>query len=204
MLEQFINSNQDKKLGNDIFVAENALSKFFAAKKENKVNTRKINNMFLDEILAQTEKERWNTESTRHKSRNGETHTEVPKFDNEDAWNYLPRMLGRIDTSKFAMLELKEDSNEGIKETEGKLNYELDWEFIEQMAQRMNQNKGKYPPYNWTKDMDVEKLKQSLFRHVIQVMQGNYSDDGRPFGHWESIALNAMMINYQLKLQNQK
>ena len=89
--------------------------------------------------------------------------------------------------------------NEGVKETEGKLNYELDWQFIQQLAERMSQNKGKYEPYNWTKPMDVEKLKQSLFRHVIEVMKGNYSDDGREFGHWESIALNAMMINYQLK-----
>ena len=90
----------------------------------------------------------------------------------------------------------KED---GVKETEGKLNYEIDWQFIQQLAERMSQNKGKYEPYNWTKPMDVEKLKQSLFRHVIEVMKGNYSDDGREFGHLESIALNAMMINHQLK-----
>jgi hypothetical protein len=94
---------------------------------------------------------------------------------------------------------VKRIEQEGVKETEGKLNYELDWEFIQQLAERMSQNKGKYEPYNWAKPMDVEKLKQSLFRHVIEVMKGNYSDDGREFGHWESIALNAMMINYQLK-----
>jgi hypothetical protein len=91
------------------------------------------------------------------------------------------------------------EAQHGVKETEGKLNYELDWEFIQQMAERMSQNKGKYEPYNWKKPMDVEKLKQSLFRHVIEVMKGNYSDDGREFGHLESIALNSMMINYQLK-----
>ena len=90
---------------------------------------------------------------------------------------------------------------QGVKETEGKLNYELDWEFIEQMAERMSQNKGKYKPYNWKRPMEIEKLKQSLFRHVIEVMKGNYSDDGREFGHFESIALNSMMINYQLKVK---
>lgn len=88
---------------------------------------------------------------------------------------------------------------QGVKETEGKLDYELDWEFIEQMAERMSQNKGKYEPYNWKRPMEVEKLKQSLFRHVIEIMKGNYSDDGRDFGHFESVALNSMMINYQLK-----
>ena len=90
---------------------------------------------------------------------------------------------------------------QGVKETEGKLNYELDWEFIQQMAERMSQNKGKYKPYNWKRPMEVEKLKQSLFRHVVEVMKGNYSDDGRDFGHFESIALNSMMINYQLKVK---
>lgn len=90
---------------------------------------------------------------------------------------------------------------QGVKETEGKLNYELDWEFIQQMAERMSQNKGKYEPYNWKRPMEVEKLKQSLLRHVVEVMKGNYSDDGREFGHFESIALNSMMINYQLKVK---
>ena len=87
----------------------------------------------------------------------------------------------------------------GEKETEGKLNYELDWEFIQQLAERMSQNKGKYKPYNWMQPIDVEKLKQSLFRHVVEVMKGNYEDDGRTFGHLESISANVMMINYQLK-----
>lgn len=91
------------------------------------------------------------------------------------------------------------DFTVGKKESEGKLDYELDWEFIQQMAERMGQNKGKYEPYNWQKSMDVEKLKQSLFRHVIEVMKSNYSDDGRELGHLESIALNALFINYQLK-----
>lgn len=89
--------------------------------------------------------------------------------------------------------------SEGIKETEGKLDYELDWEFIQQMAERMSQNKGKYKPYNWKKLIDVEKLKQSLFRHTMEIMKGNDSDDGRTMGHYESLALNAMMICYQLK-----
>ena len=93
-------------------------------------------------------------------------------------------------------VELKQ---EGEKETEGKLNYELDWEFIQQLGERMSQNKGKYKPYNWMQPIDVEKLKQSLFRHVVEVMKGNYEDDGRTFGHLESISANVMMINYQLK-----
>ena len=95
--------------------------------------------------------------------------------------------------------EIKNDSGKGYKEDSEKLNYELDFEFIEAMAQRMSANKHKYTPYNWQQPVDVEKLKQALFRHVIEVMKGNYEDDSRPFGHLESVSLNSMMLCYQLK-----
>ena len=87
----------------------------------------------------------------------------------------------------------------GIKEDESKLNYELDWRFIEAMAKRMQENKGKYPPYNWKKPIDVEKLKQSINRHHIEVMCGNYKDGDEEYGHIVAYAVNAMMIWYQLK-----
>jgi hypothetical protein len=86
-----------------------------------------------------------------------------------------------------------------MKHSKGKLRYELDWHFIEQMAQRMQDNKGKYKPYNWTKKVSVDDLIEAMTRHLVEVRKGNYSDDGRPYGHLESIALNAMFINYQLK-----
>ena len=89
--------------------------------------------------------------------------------------------------------------NVAYKETEGKLHYELDFEFITQMAERMASNKGKYEPYNWQKLDNIADLKQSLFRHVLEVMNGNYKDDNREFGHLEAVAINAMFINYQLK-----
>ena len=93
--------------------------------------------------------------------------------------------------------KLKEET--AYKETEGKLHYELDFEFITQMAERMASNKGKYEPYNWQKLDNIADLKQSLFRHVLEIMNGNYKDDNREFGHLEAVAINAMFINYQLK-----
>ena len=63
----------------------------------------------------------------------------------------------------------------------------------------MQTNKGKYEPYNWKKPIGTESLKQALFRHVLEVMKGNYEDDGRQLGHLEAIAANAMMLNYQIK-----
>ena len=87
----------------------------------------------------------------------------------------------------------------GFKQEDKKTNYEIDFEFIQQLAERMSDNKNKYQPYNWQKPIDVEKLKQSLFRHIIEVMKGNFKDENREFGHLEAIALNSMFINYQLK-----
>lgn len=87
----------------------------------------------------------------------------------------------------------------GKKESNGKLFYELDFDFIKQMAERMSENKGKYTPYNWKKPLDIEEIKQATFRHVLEIMEGRYEDDGRLFGHLEAIAVNAMFINYQLK-----
>ena len=95
-------------------------------------------------------------------------------------------------------MEQKEETETAYKETEGKLHYELDFEFITQMAERMASNKGKYEPYNWQKLDNIADLKQSLFRHVLEVMNGNYEDDNREFGHLEAVAINAMFINYQL------
>lgn len=92
----------------------------------------------------------------------------------------------------------KKPYQEGKKETEGKLNYELDWDFIKAMAERMASNKDKYEPYNWKKPIEIEEIKQALFRHTLDVMKGNYEDDGRKLGHLEAIAINCMILNFHL------
>ena len=97
--------------------------------------------------------------------------------------------------------ETSPSNTEGIKDDTEKLYYELDWEFIENMAKTMSDNKSIYPKWNWQKPMPdgIERLKQSLIRHVIEILKGNYSDNNKDFGHFYSVALNAMMIHYQLK-----
>ena len=93
-------------------------------------------------------------------------------------------------------------NNLGIKETENKTDYsEIDWDFITQLAERMNQNKNKYPKNNWKKSIDIDLLKQSLLRHVLAILNEEYKDSDREFGHLESIALNAQFINYQLRVK---
>ena len=113
----------------------------------------------------------------------------------DDEGDYIPCKLENF----HAFFKPKEEKETAYKETEGKLNYELDFEFIKQMAERMASNKGKYEPYNWQKLDNIADLKQSLFRHVLEVMNSNYKDDNREFGHLEAVAINAMFINYQLK-----
>ena len=105
--------------------------------------------------------------------------------------------------------EVVEEDNiidkEPYKETEGKLYYELSWEFIEEMAKRMQYHKnGKYELYNWkNKPMTpkgIDDMKQAINRHHIEVMKGNY-DDGEEFlGHIVSYATNSMILWEQLKL----
>lgn len=101
-------------------------------------------------------------------------------------------------------MELKKETETAYKETEGKLHYELDFEFITQMAERMASNKkeGKYSMYNWMKPMsktDLINLIQAQYRHAMDLMNFKFDDDGRPYGTLEAFSNNAMMINYQLK-----
>lgn len=101
--------------------------------------------------------------------------------------------------SKSIFNSLLKDVEEGKKENEGKLDYsEIDWDFISQIAKRMSSNKDKYEANNWKKPMNIELLKQSLLRHVIEVLKGNYEDSGDKFGHVTAVACNAQMLNYQL------
>ncbi len=88
----------------------------------------------------------------------------------------------------------------GIKETKDKLIYDIDFDYIKGMAERMQLNRGKYPVGNWQKPIDATSLKQALFRHVIEIMQGRY-DDEQKFGHLYAIGCNAFMIIEQLKKQ---
>ncbi len=92
----------------------------------------------------------------------------------------------------------KEVSNEG-KITKDKLNYELDFEFLTGMAERMKLGKQKYAPYSWQKSTNIEDLKQGLFRHCLAIMKGETTDDGQELGHLYAIAVNSMFIAYQIK-----
>lgn len=122
---------------------------------------------------------------------------------NEITYEKFMELFGRKEENFKKLVEVlnEELTEEAYKETYNKLNYELDFNFITQLAERMAQNKHKYEPYNWQKLDNIDELKQALFRHVLEVMKVNYEDDKRLFGHLESISLNCMFINYQLNKQ---
>jgi len=86
----------------------------------------------------------------------------------------------------------------GYKETSNKLIYDIDFDYITGMAERMQLNRDKYPVGNWKQKLDIESLKQALFRHVIEIMKDNYSDE-QELGHLFAIGCNAFMIIEQLK-----
>jgi hypothetical protein len=86
----------------------------------------------------------------------------------------------------------------GIKETKDKLIYDIDFDYITGMAERMQLNRGKYPVGNWQKPIDISSLQQALFRHTIEIMKNNFSDE-QDCGHLYAVGCNAFMILAQLK-----
>jgi len=143
---------------------------------------------------------------------------ELPPFTTNYSDNFLDRFIkiysGEIDKletykvdnwvkpNDFFTEEFRKDinSDNGIKESNGKTDYsEIDWDFIESLAKRMNKNKSKYEAGNYKKPMDINLLKQSLLRHTIEVLKNNYQDDEDDLGHLSAIALNAQFLHYQLK-----
>jgi len=89
---------------------------------------------------------------------------------------------------------------QGVKESEGKLTYELDFDFVKGMAECMERNKtGKYAPYNWQKPIESGKLMEAAKRHAMELFIGNYEDDGDPYGHFYALSNNLMMLVHQLK-----
>jgi hypothetical protein len=106
-----------------------------------------------------------------------------------------------------AMYPLKEadatPTLQGIKDSDGKLSYELSFEFLQAMALRMEKNKAKYPPYNWKKPIDREELNKAIKRHFFEIQMGMYADEGEPLGHIVALACNLMMLWEQMQPSNE-
>lgn len=102
-------------------------------------------------------------------------------------------------TNALELFDSKENSCtiQGKKESNGKCKFELDFDFIEAMSLRI-ENETKYEPYNWKLPLNTNELSNALLRHAIEVKKGNFDDNGE-LGHLMAIANNAMFLYYQLK-----
>lgn len=97
-------------------------------------------------------------------------------------------------------LETIKEESKPTKITDNKLFYELDWEFIEGMAQRMfNSKKDKYTRFGWKNGVDRKELDQAITRHLIEIHKDNLDDDNQEYGHYYAIACNAMLAIHELK-----
>lgn len=99
----------------------------------------------------------------------------------------------------------KFDEGKPTKISEGKLFYEIDWEFIEGMAIRMSLNKqnGKYTKFGWRDNgVDINEMNQALIRHLIAILKGELQDDSQLYSHYYALACNSMLIVNQLKKNN--
>jgi hypothetical protein len=94
------------------------------------------------------------------------------------------------------------------KETEGKVSLlEIHPDFIFLLGERLTANKGKYPPFNYLTPVNTSLLIDACERHLLKVKgqvvynQESSNDPETTEDHLAAIALNAMMIWYQLKLE---
>lgn len=98
------------------------------------------------------------------------------------------------------LTQQKNEAQKPTKITENKLFYELDFDFLTEMAKRMQANKsGKYERFGWKAGVPLEEVKQAGLRHYLEVMKDNYEDDGEKYGHIVATAINCMLMLHELK-----
>ena len=97
-----------------------------------------------------------------------------------------------------------EDFEKGIKEEDGKTDYsEINLYILDIMAQRMAENKHKYPKGNSKNPIKINKLEWAMFRHVKKIVQPLDDDKESYMDHLAAIACNVSMILDQLNLENE-
>jgi hypothetical protein len=96
--------------------------------------------------------------------------------------------------------KFRKNMEEGVKETNGKVDYsEINLGILDLMAERFTANKHKYPKGNMKKPIDVKSLEWALFRHVKKMIQPIEEDEETYKDHLSAVLCNASMILDQLK-----
>jgi len=95
----------------------------------------------------------------------------------------------------------KDNLKKAYKETEGKIDYsEINLGILDLMAERMQENKHKYPVGNSKKPMNIKGLEWALFRHLKKMIQPIKNDPETYKQHLSAILCNASMILDQLEI----
>lgn len=104
--------------------------------------------------------------------------------------------------TKNAIESLAYKETEGIKESNGKVDYsEINLEILDLMAERFTANKHRYPKGNMKKTIDIKSLEWALFRHVKKMIQPIETDEETYKDHLSAVLCNASMILDQLKIK---
>lgn len=107
--------------------------------------------------------------------------------------------IASIEESTVKSVETDKWREEGIKETNGKVDYsEINLEILDLMAERFTANKHKYPKGNMKKSIDIKSLEWALFRHVKKMIQPIETDEESYKDHLSAVLCNASMILDQL------
>jgi len=209
---------------------KSVLNSFFAENKKQEVFTRTVSPFFLDEAVIRyqslengvTKDNTVTYTSTRHKAREeGKFHKGIvgdleeinrpPSTDDENlvfvkegtGFDYLKRLYKDdvITNSNRGEKETMEYL-QGIKETEGKVDYsEINLEILDLMAERFTANKHKYPKGNMKKPIDIKSLEWALFRHVKKMIQPIETDEETYKDHLSAVLCNCSMLLDQLKVK---
>lgn len=154
--------------------------------------------------------------STRHKSKSGETHTVkssenniVQEFCDGNKPNYSnppePENFWGSVKEKLSATEWEYPfKEEAYKETEGKIDYsEVNLDILDIAAERFTANKHKYPVGNMKKPLDKNNLTWAMFRHVKKMLQPSKGDTESYTEHLAAVICNASMILDQLKIEEE-
>lgn len=140
-----------------------------------------------------------NTNATRHKSRNGETHTPFfPMMDREDLIKGFKKVSEEAKRSDCYV-------EKGIKETDGKLDYsDIDLDILDLMANRYTANRHKYQKGNLFKPIEIDSLLWATFRHLKKMIQPIENDPETFEEHLAAGLCNLNAVYIQTKLKKQK
>ena len=146
---------------------------------------RTVTPFFLDEAIY----------STRHKVREEGKYHPYPLTPEECFKDDIITNSSRGEKETMEYLQ-------GVKETEGKVDYsEINLEILDLMAERFTANKHKYPKGNMKKPIDIKSLEWALFRHVKKMIQPIETDEETYKDHLSAVLCNCSMLLDQLKVK---